>query len=279
MPTEYIIYADESIEKGKYFSSFYGGALVRSTDLRLVEERLQQTKQQLHLHDEIKWSKVTANYLKKYEAVMDTFFDLIQQDKVKVRIMFSQNSYVPINLTRYQRENSYFLLYYQFLKHAFGLKYANQTGKPIGLRLYLDRMPDPQEKIARFRAYLLALNKWNGFTRANLHLRSDQIAQVDSHDHVILQHLDVVLGAMQFRLNDKHTQKPEGARRRGKKTIAKEKLYKHIRQRICDIRPNFNIGITTGRDGDSTNLWHHSYRHWCFRPNKSEYDEQKTKSR
>ena len=29
---EYIIYCDESVSTGRYFSNFYGGALVRSVD-------------------------------------------------------------------------------------------------------------------------------------------------------------------------------------------------------------------------------------------------------
>ncbi len=29
---QYIIYCDESVKRGDYFSNFYGGALVRSND-------------------------------------------------------------------------------------------------------------------------------------------------------------------------------------------------------------------------------------------------------
>ena len=77
---------------------------------------------------------------------------------------------------------------------------------------------------------------------------------------------------MQFRLNDKHKEKLPGSSRRGKKTIAKEKLYKHINSRIRDIYPGFNIGITTGKQDDITNLWKHSYRHWMFIPNDASYE-------
>jgi len=56
----------------------------------------------------------------------------------------------------------------------------------------------------------------------------DQIAEVKSHNHVLLQCVDIVLGAIQFRLNDLHKVTPEGKWRRGKRTIAKEKLYKMI---------------------------------------------------
>ena len=39
-----------------------------------------------------------------------------------------------------------------------------------------------------------------------------------------MQCLDIVLGAMAFRLNDMHKEKRPDTNRRGKRTIAKEKL-------------------------------------------------------
>ena len=92
-----------------------------------------------------------------------------------------------------------------------------------------------------------------------------------------LQCLDVVLGSMAFRLNDKHKMKPPGKHRRGKRTTAKEKLYKFIHRRNCEIYPHFNIGDTTGRAGDWSNLWKHPYRHWKFIPSVYEIDETKSK--
>ena len=82
---------------------------------------------------------------------------------------------------------------------------------------------------------------------------------------------------MAFRLNDMHKVKPPGERTRGKRTIAKEKVYKHISQRIRDIYPNFNIGITRGKEGDSRNYWNHPYRHWSFKPKEFEVVEDRFK--
>ena len=73
-------------------------------------------------------------------------------------------------------------------------------------------------------------------------------------------------GAIQFRLNNLHKVKPAGKKRRGKRTIAKEELYKQINRRIREIHPNFNIGISTGIKDDKSNYWRHSYRHWLFIP-------------
>lgn len=273
MTKELIIFADESISQGQYFSNFYGGALVRSDDIDKVRQVLAERKRELNLYGEIKWSKVTINYLEKYISLTDTFFNLVEQDTIKIRIMFTQNIHVPTTLGDYQREYGYYLLYYQFIKHAFGLSYANPgTSAPLRLRIYLDRIADTLEKVAQFKAHLVGLQESTGFRQAHLQIKADQIAEVVSHDHDILQCLDVILGAMQFRLNDLHKAKSPDSSRRGKRTVAKEKLYQHILHRIRQIYPNFNIGISTGRHGDWANLWHHPYRHWRFVPSEFRRD-------
>ncbi|MCB0075912.1 MAG: DUF3800 domain-containing protein [Anaerolineales bacterium] len=268
MEHEYFIYADESVQEGEYFSDFYGGALVSSAHLREVVDRLGKVKLENNFRHEVKWQRVTANYLQKYMEIMDEFFYLVAEDKIKVRIMFSQNRNLPIGLSSKQRDKRYHLLYYQFIKHAFGLEYATHD-HDVGLRIYLDKMPDTEEANRQFKSHLVALQKSPQFQRARLIFRSDQIAEVDSRDHLVLQYVDIVLGAMQFRLNKLHLARPEGQRRRGKRTRAKEQLYKHIYKRICTIYPNFNIGISTGQQGDKANPWRHPYRHWLFVPRNS----------
>lgn len=277
MSSEYIIYADESDRHGIYFSNFYGGVLVRSEHLDAVRQQLEALKTDQHLHGEIKWSKVTAQYLSKYQTVIDGFFDLVATDQIKVRIMFTQNARVPMGLEEYHREHGYHLLYYQFIKHAFGLQYCDNSRTPVYLRIYLDNMPHTREKNEQFKGYLLGLQHSAEFRRKLIRIRREDITEVDSHDHVLLQLLDVVLGAVQFRLNDKYRQKPPGSNRRGKRTIAKETLYKHIYGRVFQIYPNFNIGISTGTQGNLANRWNHPYRHWLFTPRNYRLDSSQTK--
>jgi hypothetical protein len=113
--------------------------------------------------------------------------------------------------------------------------------------------------------------------RAGINFPIDQIAEVVSHDHILLQCLDLVLGAMSFRLNDKHTIKPADAHRRGKRTIAKERVYRAINQRLQQLRPHFNVGVSTGLDDEPRNHWNHSYRHWLFVPRNRIIDTSRTK--
>lgn len=277
---EYLIYCDESVSKGKYFSNFYGGALVRSRDLMLVEQKIKACRDRLHLHQEMKWSKVTAQYLEKYIELIDVFFDLIADDRIKIRIMFTQNIYRPVNLTAEQADNEYFLLYYQFIKHGFGLGFANsiESSEIHRVRLYLDRLPDTREKVAQFKRYLVGLNDYRQFRLGKVYIDPNQIAEIESHDHSVLQGLDIVLGSMQFRLNDVYLEKPEGSRVRGKRTIAKEKLYKHINRRIRQIYPRFNIGVSTSTHSDPSNRWQQPYRHWLFIPSDHDLNPNETKS-
>ena len=278
MSRELILYCDESDQEGHYFSNFYGGCLVESTHLKEAIDALEGCKADNNLFGEIKWSKVTANYLGKYQELTNLFFDLVAQNKIKVRIMFTKNTHVAKGLTGYHDEYRFSILYYQFVKHAFGLKHANGTDKELKVRVYFDRLPDKHDKNALFKKHIHSLSNSGAFRQSKVLIKEDQIAEIDSHEHVLLQCLDVVLGSIQFRLNDKHLEKPPGQRNRGKRTIAKENLYKMINRRIQDLYPfQFNIGISTGKREGLRSLWMDPYRHWLFLPNDREYDETKEK--
>lgn len=270
MARELTIYCDESSFRGRFFSNFYGGVLIESRHLENVRRVISQKKADLNLFGEVKWTKIAENYSDKYIDLIDTFFDLVEQGKIKVRIMFTQNMFVPTGLTRAHEENKYFLLYYQFLKHAFGLRHAVKSRRNVYVRIYLDKLPDTKDNVSRFREYVARIPYLDEFESARIRIRNDDIAEVVSHEHDILQCLDVVLGSMDFRLNDKHKAIPEGKKRRAKRTVAKHKVYKRIYDRIKLLRKGFNPGITTGTDGDVSNHWIQSYRHWEFRASNYE---------
>jgi len=272
---EYILFCDESDKHGAYYSNFYGGLLVGASQYQVVSDRLNAAKTALNLFKEVKWNKVTRAYLGKYTALMDAFFEQIAAARVKVRVMFTQNARQPKGLSREQVELGYWLLYYQFVKHAFGFAHMPKRQTTTLLRVYFDRFPDTSEKAAQFKGYIKGLESSPNFRASGLRVRKEDIAEVSSHDHVLLQCLDIVLGSISFRLNDKHKAKPEGQRRRGATTVAKDELRKYILKRIQDIKPNFNIGITTG--GGPRDRWEMPYAHWCFRPRDFHYHPEKTK--
>lgn len=266
---EYILFCDESERTGKYYSNFYGGVLVPASKYEASTRELNRLKASLNLFGEVKWEKVTEQYLPRYIQLVQSFFRLLHNGDLRVRIFFRQNANAPAGLTSAHRDNEYFLLYYQFLKHGFQLARYPRHPKPPGLRLYFDQFPDTKEKAANFRDYLIrTLRRETPFR-----IEPENMAEVRSHEHVLLQCLDMVMGAMVFRLNDKHLEKIPGTRRRGKRTRAKEKLYKIILKEIRKIRPGFNIGVSTGNGRE----WDTVYAHWNFRPKRMEYDNGKTK--
>lgn len=280
MAKEYLIYCDESVEKGTYYSDFYGGVLIASDDLYKVTQALEKCKNDLNFHNEVKWVKVTENYLEKYKALIDVFFDFIQAGRIKLRIMFRQSAISAANLSDYNRQHGYFLLYYQFIKHAFGLRYAKgEPSKPIFFRIFFDELPDSHVKSELFKNHIWAIQSLSIFAETNIRIRRRDIGEVDSKDHDLLQCLDIVLGAMAFRLNNQHKAVVAETGKRGKRTIAKEKLYKHIHSRITQFYPNFNIGKTTGKANGWIDIWEHPYRHWSFVPRDFTVDEAKFKKR
>ncbi|UVI31227.1 DUF3800 domain-containing protein [Paenibacillus spongiae] len=265
---QYIIYMDESNDEGPYYGNFYGGALVRSKDYMRVVDLLESTKVKNNMLGEVKWQKVTLNYLEKYMDLIDVFFDLIEMDIIKLRVMFTQNNREAINLTQEQRASEYEMLYYQFFKHAFGLRYSNMSkSSDISLRIYFDELPVAPQKATKFKEFIERLQYTKEFSEARLKINKEDVTEVKSNQHVLLQYMDIVLGAMYFRLNQFHKVKPEGEKRRGKRTVAKDNLYQHINRRIRKIYPNFNIGVSTGAIR-ITDRWHHPYRHWLFIPNE-----------
>ncbi|MFR2067544.1 DUF3800 domain-containing protein [Clostridium sp.] len=272
-----VIYCDESIKKGKFYSNFYGGALVDEKNINFIVNELENLKSKIELNGELKWTNVSSQVLDKYIEFINKYFDFINSDIIKIRLMFKQEYHKTCGLTSEQKEQEFYILYYHFLKQAFGLKFCNKTDDFIKLRIYFDKLPNKKQKNIEFKRKIQHLQNLDMFKTANIIIDPSDITDVNSKKHVILQGMDIILGAMKFRLNEEHKIIPVGKKRRGKKTIAKEKLYKHIRSRIVEKYPHFNIGISTGYRGNEENVWNDSYRHWNFISTNSEIDPSKAK--
>ena len=273
----YYIWCDESDKEGEYYSNFYGGILIGSKDLPRVLKKMEQKVAELDITEEIKWQKVNEHMFSRYLSLVDFIFDLLEVGLIKIRIFFRHNQYVPKYLSREQMRNEYSLLYYQFIKHGFGLAFSNINGKPIHLQIALDELPINEVEKHQFKNYLFKLNEDKRFQDANIKIRKEDILEIDSRTSLPLQMMDLILGAICFRLNEKHRHKLPGTRRRGKRTILKEKLYKQIYFRISQLRKGFNVGVSTGFSV-MEDRWTMPYRHWSFIPKDMEIDKTKTKT-
>jgi len=192
--------------------------------------------------------------------------------------MFRQNANVPF-LSRKQLDFQYYLLYYQFIKNAFGLEFLrnNLTENRVKIRIYVDQIGDTKERIQQFRGYIHALTNNKRFSSSRFEIPIEDIVEIRSHDHVLLQCLDIVLGSMAFRLNDKHKEKIPGKPYRGKRTRAKEAVYKAILKEIRNIHKNFNIGMTTAIMNTIDGRWLTHYAHWNFIARNSKFKGELTK--
>ena len=262
--TEYILYCDESISTGAYCSDFFGGCILQENRRLRIEKELIDKCRELNINSEIKWTKVTENYLDKYCQIISLFFGYVQSGDIKIRIMFRKE----IDHIERSKEDRYFKLYYQFIKHSFGFSSPKSMTGEYYVRLFLDELPDKGSRADEFIKYLSQLPKTQDMKQSGLHIRETDIGEVHSHKHIILQCVDIILGAMQYKLNHLDKVKPEGQRTRGKRTIAKEKLYKHILSEIRNIHPDFNVGVSTGFRGYEYPHWESPYEHWCFVPNE-----------
>lgn len=269
------IWLDESDRHGEFYSNFYGGLLVHSRYYREVLERMRSIVEETGIRDEIKWQKVNEYHYEKYIRLVDLLFDLAKEGKLKIRIFFRHNQYCPTRLTSEERKSDYPMLYYQFIKYAFGLPYAG-IGELDALTLYLDEIPLRQAERDDFISHIRGLAKDHILKKMGLKIAEDGIIEVNSKQHLPLQFMDVILGAICFKLNEKDKLKAEGENKVGKRTIMKLKLYKHINMRIRDIYPNFNIGVTTPIRVNSDS-WTQVYRHWSFIPKYYTRDTARTK--
>lgn len=269
------IWLDESDRHGEFYSNFYGGILVHSQYYREVLERMRSVVEKAGVKDEIKWQKVNEYHYPQYMMLVDELFDLARENKIKIRIFFRHNQYTANRLTPEERKADYQMLYYQFIKYAFGFLYADET--PLGgLTLYLDEVPLRQSERCEFISHLRSLTNDPILKNKGLSIEEDGIVEVNSRHHLPLQFMDLILGSICFKLNEKDKLKSEGENKIGKRTLVKLKLYKHINQRIREIYPNFNIGITTPIRLNS-DTWTQVYRHWSFIPKYHTRDISRTK--
>ena len=272
----YYIWTDESDSTGKYYANFYGGILIQSKHYEEVLTRLSAVVKEVGLEtEEIKWQKVNEYTGERYKKIIDVLFELLGEGKAKIRIFFRHRQFEPVGLSNEQRRKEYPKLYYQFIKNDFGLVFSNPKRKNVKVRLLIDDMPLKGPDMDDFLKAIYHLNELKSFQKANIHINDGDLAEVNSKKHLPLQVMDVVLGSMCFRLNDKHKERGIDGKR-AKRNIVKEMLYKHIRTKIWELHPGFNIGMTTPITKKS-DLWERPYLHWNFVPKNFTKKEELTK--
>ena len=101
---EYILYCDESSSKGEYYSDFFG-CIISANRQKLVEKALNEKKAELNINAEVKWTKITENYLEKYCELIHLFFEFVRMGDIRVRIMFRKTSNQYLGKKQYRMMN------------------------------------------------------------------------------------------------------------------------------------------------------------------------------
>lgn len=247
----YVIICDESTRKGKNFSYFYGGAILEESKYEKINNILSLYSQLKQL-GEVKRTKLTSANYKSYIGLLDMFFSFVKNGDIKARVMFCANTDLDI-LPKTQNE-TYSKFYYLFIKHAFSLFYK---GEDLALRLIFDDLPETKDACKKFKSYLI--KNLNSIKICNsVSLNSEDIQEVDSKKHMVLQCMDVIMGLVDFALNSTPNDRKSN---RGK---AKWEVWKFILKKIEEIHPGFTIKATTP-PLRSEKGWNDPYKHFVFK--------------
>lgn len=269
---KYQLFADEawthnSEPLGRYHY-FFGGIFGLENDLDRLDVALRKIIQKYGVKTEIKWSKVSPNYMDCYKEMIDCVVGFILNHNVKYRQMFKDRSYHYENIDNLSELDIQFKLYYQFLKHAFGFQYLpilpNAEKHEILLRLDGHSSQKHKDELNKFIVYLPRL-----LGRSDVEIK---VTYIDSSKFLRLQVCDLLMGAAGYKGNKIDKRRPNGQKGMTKNQKLKLELANYIYNKLRYI-DNIDRGSkafswfeTTGIDGDKKNYFIHKMRIWKFIP-------------
>lgn len=281
MPKIYELYADEAWTHSspplRRYWCFYGGVFGPEETLDRLDTALLHVIRRFGLRGEVKWSRLNEQNIDCYIALIDTFFEVLRNEDIHYRQMFldRSNVWLPEHGSEPVSElEAQFKLYYQFLKHAFGLRYlpVNDVDGRIQVNLHLDNHSnqDLKSRLTRFVADLPRL-----LERDDIKI---SVSFINSSKSRRLQICDLLMGAAGSHGNQMQKQRPGGRRGMSAKQRLRDRvclhIYNHLRRLDADTRNTraFNWFETTGHDGNNANRLHHKARIWKFKPTRSRKD-------
>lgn len=278
---EYEICADEawthsSPPLNRYWC-FLGGLMGPQSEMDRLESLLKSITDRRKVFREVKYGSVTPEVLDCYLELIEQLFQYIRKSDLRYRQTFLDRSYVycPAELSESRSDlDIQYRIYYQFIKHQFGLKYLPVDNSGMDHRIYI-RLDDhsSQKHKDQLRKYIEEL--------PNKYERNDMkvfVSYVNSRRLRRLQVCDLLMGAAGFYGNKMHLRRDSGKRGMKPNQAARHKLakfiYGHLRLLDSDIRGSraFNWFESTGKDGQWSNRLHHKIRIWKFIPRRYKID-------
>ena len=96
---ELLIFCDESVSKGEFFSNFYGGVVVGSIELPEDHQELEELEPRSVSVPRSSGRKYPPRGSSRIRAP-ETILRTVVQDRLKIRIMFTQNAHEAVGLTQ-----------------------------------------------------------------------------------------------------------------------------------------------------------------------------------
>lgn len=274
---KYELCADESWTHGSSPPNrrwcFLGGLFGLEDDVDRLETRLAEVLAKHGQTREVKYTSISAQNIDCYEEFATALMEQVDAGRVCYRQLHLDRRYVRVTDEfdeEYDSLGVQFRVYYQFLKHSFGLRHLPPGPHELLLRLDGHSSHQHKDSLAKFAGRVGEL-----LGRDDLLLK---VAFVRSSRFRRIQACDLVIGCAGFKGN-KHELLREGGRRgMSTKQKLRLRLAKHIYAKLREISMKdrgskaFDWFASTGRDHDPTTLRSHKVRVWAFRPSRYQID-------
>ncbi|MCK6569718.1 hypothetical protein L6V77_01250 [Myxococcota bacterium] len=276
------IYADEAWTHGgeplNRYWCFFGGILGLESALDRLNTDLGKIKASHQATGEVKWTNVKASNLQCCKDMVDCVAQQIREGHIRYRQMFLDRQFVriaPNGEVEADGLTVQFKLFYQFLKHAFGLKYLPVAphGEKHRILVRLDDHSSLKHKNG-LRSFVENLpNYWGR------HDLSIEVTFVNSTRNNRLQICDLMMGAAGSHGNKAEKRRKPGQRGMTPKQKIKAELAKHIYDQLRQLNLEmcgstaFNWFETKSLCGDFRNVYAYSIRMWKFKPARYQIDE------
>lgn len=183
MSKTYNIYCDESchIENDHKDFMFLGSVSVAYNKVKFHTEQINELKKKHSFYAEIKWTKVSKSKLRFYLDLIDYFFNT----KLQFRAIGVEKSKIINEASTQTYDDFYYKMYYHLLN--YNLSSLNSYNVYLDIKDTLSAY-----KVNRLQ---VELNTKFGVFR--------NVQNIRSHESLMLQLADFIMGAMAYDYNDK----------------------------------------------------------------------------
>jgi hypothetical protein len=189
------IYCDESHQTADRYMVI-GGVILTSEMETQFAQAMAMYRADNKMNAEIKWTKVSNQKQREYQALVDLFFSLNRSIHFKAIVIDTRE----IDHKRFNKNDAelgFYKLMYQFLLNSFG-RYLQTNDQCI---ITLDERTTSYYKLSTLCAVLN-----NGLHKKypNLNQPIRNIQATDSKKSDLIQVADVLMGAIGYQMNDAH---------------------------------------------------------------------------